>query len=209
MSKQKTLKQSFSLSGKGLHTGLDIILTFHPASENHGIKIKRIDLPEQPIIEALAENVTHTVRGTVLQKGDVQVSTVEHALATLYAYGIDNCLLEVNAPEFPILDGSAILYVKQLELAGVEEQDADKDYYIVTKKIVYTLPESGAKITILPDDEFSVDVHIGFQSPVLGNQFATLDRLEDFTEQISSARTFVFVREIEPLLSMNLKSRIN
>lgn len=204
MSNQKTIKQAFTLSGKGLHTGLDIVLTFQPAPENHGIKIKRVDIENQPIIDALAENVTHTVRGTVLQKGDVQVSTVEHALATLYAYGVDNCLLEVNAPEFPILDGSAKYYVEKIEEAGILDQEADKDYFVVTKKIEYTLPETGAKITILPDDTFSVDVHIGFKSPVLGNQFASLDDLKDFAAEISHARTFVFVREIEPLLSMNL-----
>lgn len=204
MSNQKTIKQAFTLSGKGLHTGLDIVLTFQPAPENHGIKIKRVDIENQPIIDALAENVTHTVRGTVLQKGDVQVSTVEHALATLYAYGVDNCLLEVNAPEFPILDGSAKYYVEKIEEAGILDQEADKDYFVVTKKIEYTLPETGARITILPDDTFSVDVHIGFKSPVLGNQFASLDDLKDFAAEISHARTFVFVREIEPLLSMNL-----
>ncbi len=204
MSNQKSIKQAFTLSGKGLHTGLQIDLTFNPAPENHGIRIKRIDLENQPIIDALAEYVTHTVRGTVLQKGDVQVSTVEHALATLYAYGIDNCLLEVNAPEFPILDGSAKYYVQKIEECGIEEQEAEKDYFIVTKKIEYTLPESGAKITLLPDDTFSVDVHIGFKSPVLGNQYASLDDLSDFATEISSARTFVFVREVEPLLSMNL-----
>ena len=204
MSNQKTIKESFSLTGKGLHTGLQIELTFNPAPENHGVKIKRIDLEGQPVIEALAENVTHTVRGTVLQKGDVQVSTVEHALAALFAYGIDNCLLEVNAPEFPILDGSARFYVEKIENAGIVEQDAEKDYYIVAKKIEYTNPESGSKITILPDDDFSVDVHIGFKSPVLGNQFASLDKLSDFAKEIACARTFVFVREIEPLLSMNL-----
>lgn len=204
MSNQKTIKQAFSLSGKGLHTGLDIVLTFNPAAVNHGIKIKRNDLETQPIIDALAENVTHTVRGTVLQKGDVQISTVEHALSSLYAYGIDNCLLEVNAPEFPILDGSAQFYVTKIEEVGIMEQDAEKDYYVVTKKIEYTLPDSGAKITILPDDDFSVDVHIGFKSLVLGNQFASLDSLSDYKTEISKARTFVFVREIEPLLSMNL-----
>jgi UDP-3-O-[3-hydroxymyristoyl] N-acetylglucosamine deacetylase/3-hydroxyacyl-[acyl-carrier-protein] dehydratase len=204
MSNQKTIKESFSLTGKGLHTGLQIELTFNPAPENHGVKIKRIDLEGQPVIEALAENVTHTVRGTVLQKGDVQVSTVEHALAALFAYGIDNCLLEVNAPEFPILDGSARFYVDKIENAGVVEQDAEKDYYVVTKKIEYSNPETGSKITMLPDDDFSVDVHIGFKSPVLGNQFASLDKLSDFASEIACARTFVFVREIEPLLSMNL-----
>jgi len=144
------------------------------------------------------------MRGTVLQKGDIQVSTVEHALATLYAFGIDNCMLEVNAPEFPILDGSAKFYVEKIQEAGIEIQSAEKDYFIVRKKIEYSIPETGAKITILPDDTFSVDVHIGFKSPVLGNQFASLDDLADFATEIASARTFVFVREIEPLINMNL-----
>lgn len=204
MSKQKTIQQSFSLHGKGLHTGLDITLTFVPAPQNHGIKIKRVDIDGNPLIDALAENVTHTMRGTVLQKGDIQVSTVEHALATLYAFGIDNCMLEVNAPEFPILDGSAKFYVEKIQEVGVELQSAEKDYFIVRKKIEYSIPETGAKITLLPDDTFSVDVHIGFKSPVLGNQFASLDDLADFATEIASARTFVFVREIEPLINMNL-----
>lgn len=204
MSKQRTLKGSFSLAGKGLHTGLQITITFNPAPENHGIRIKRIDLPEQPLVDALAENVTHTVRGTVLQVDNVQISTVEHALATLYAYGIDNCLIEVDAPEFPILDGSAKFYVENIETIGIEEQKEEKDYFIVRKRIEYTTPETGSKITILPDDKFSVDVHIGFRSPILGNQYASLNSLSDFPSEISAARTFVFVREIEPLLSMNL-----
>jgi UDP-3-O-[3-hydroxymyristoyl] N-acetylglucosamine deacetylase / 3-hydroxyacyl-[acyl-carrier-protein] dehydratase len=204
MSKQKTLKGSFSLAGKGLHTGLQITIVFHPATDNHGIIIKRIDLPDQPTVDALAENVTHTVRGTVLQKGDVQISTVEHALATLYAYGIDNCLIEVDAPEFPILDGSAKLYVEKIESVGIEEQTEEKDYFVVRKRIEYSIPETGSKITILPDDKFSIDVHIGFRSSLLGNQFASLNSLSDFSKEISAARTFVFVREIEPLLSMNL-----
>jgi len=204
MSKQKTIKEAFSLSGKGLHTGLNISIKFCPANENTGILIKRVDVQDQPIIEALAENVTHTVRGTVLQKGDVQVSTVEHAMATLYAYGIDNCMIEVDAPEFPILDGSSKYFVENIEKVGVVEQSAEKEYFVVKKKIEYILPESGSKITLLPDDSFSIDVHIGFKSPLLGNQFATLNSLDDFAKEVSSARTFVFVREIEPLLQMNL-----
>lgn len=204
MLKQRTIKQSFCFNGKGLHTGLDITLTFLPADENHGIKIKRTDLPEQPVIDALAEHVDGTTRGTVIKKGEVQVSTIEHALSALYALGIDNCLLEVNAPEFPILDGSAKFYVEAIQKAGVVEQKDDKDYFIVQKKIEYQLPDSGSKITILPDNKFSVDVHIGFKSQILNNQFATLDSLNDYIGEISDARTFVFVREIEPLLKMGL-----
>ena len=204
MSKQKTIKQSFTLSGKGLHSGLDIVLTFVPAPENHGIKIRRIDLPDQPQMDAVAEYVAETTRGTVLRKGDIQVSTIEHVLSALYALGIDNCMLEVNAPEFPILDGSAKYFVEGIQQVGIEEQAAEKDYYIVRKKIEYTIPETGAKITILPDDTFSVDVHIGFDSKVLNNQYASLSSLDNYVKEISSARTFVFVHEIELLVKMNL-----
>ena len=183
---------------------MEITLTFLPAPENHGVKIKRIDLPEQPVMDAVAEYVTETTRGTVLKKGEMQVSTVEHALSALYAFGIDNCLLEVNAPEFPILDGSAKYYVEQIQQIGIEEQKAERDYFIVRKKIEYSIPETGAKITILPDDVFSVDVHIGFDSPVLNNQFASLSSLNDYATEIANARTFVFVREIEQLLKLGL-----
>ena len=204
MSKQNTIKQSFTAVGKGLHSGLEIKLNFVPAPENHGIRIKRIDLPEQPEMQALAEYVSETTRGTVLKKGEIQVSTVEHALAALYALGIDNCLLEVDAPEFPILDGSAKYYVEKIQEVGIEEQKEDKDFYIVRKKIEYIIPETKAKITILPDDDFSVDVHIGFDSSVLNNQFASLSSMNDFASEIASARTFVFVHEIEFLAKMNL-----
>lgn len=204
MSNQSTIKQAFTLTGKGLHSGLEIALTFNPAPENHGIKIKRVDMPEEPAMDAVAEYVTETTRGTVLKKGEMQVSTVEHALSALYAFGIDNCLLEVNAPEFPILDGSAKYYVEQIQEVGIEEQQAEKEYFIVRKKIEYSVPETGAKITILPDDEFSVDVHIGFDSSVLSNQFASLSSLSDYATEIAKARTFVFVREIEQLVKLNL-----
>ena len=127
MQKQNTLAASFTLEGKGLHTGLDIQITFCPAPVNHGYKIKRIDLEGQPVIDALADNVETTQRGTVIAKNDVRVGTVEHAMAALYAMGVDNCLIEVNAPEFPILDGSARYYVENIERVGLVEQDAYKD----------------------------------------------------------------------------------
>ena len=135
MLKQKTLKGSFSLFGKGLHTGLSLTVTFNPAPENTGYRIQRIDLEGEPIIDAVAENVVDTRRGTVLGKGDVRVSTVEHGLAALYALGIDNCLIQVNGPEFPILDGSADMYVKKISEIGLEEQNAPKDFYIIRHKI--------------------------------------------------------------------------
>ena len=204
MLKQRTINQSFSFNGKGLHTGLEIKLTFNPAIENHGIKIKRVDLEGEPTIDALADYVDATVRGTVLKKGEIQISTIEHAMSALYALGIDNCLLEVDAPEFPILDGSAKFFVEGIKKAGIVEQKEDKDYFVVRKKIEYQLPDSNSKITILPDDRFSVDVHIGFKSPILNNQFATLSSLNEYADEISSTRTFVFVREILPLLKMGL-----
>ena len=135
MSKQKSLKGSFSLCGKGLHTGLSLTVTFNPAPENTGYKIQRIDLDGMPTIQAIAENVTDTQRGTVLAKGEVRVSTVEHGLAALYAMGIDNCLIQVNGPEFPILDGSAAMYVKKINEVGIEEQNAPKDWYIILSLI--------------------------------------------------------------------------
>ena len=202
--KQKTRKSSFSLSGKGLHTGLNLTVTFNPAPENTGYRIQRIDLEGQPIIDAVAEKVVDTQRGTVLAQGDVRVSTVEHAMAALYALGIDNCLIQVDGPEFPILDGSAIMYVDKIKEVGIEELSATKDWYIIRKKIEIKDEESGSCITILPDDQFSITAMCSFQSKFINSQFATIDRVEDFPTEIAPARTFVFVRDIMPLLDANL-----
>ncbi len=202
--KQKTLKGSFSLFGKGLHTGLNLTVTFNPAPENTGYKIQRIDLEGEPIIDGIAENVIDTQRGTVLAKGDARVSTVEHGLAALYALGIDNCLIQVNGPEFPILDGSAIQYVEKIKEVGIEEQNAPKDYYIIRKKIEVKDETTGSCITLLPDDEFSLTAMCSFESKFINSQFATLEKVEDFASEIAAARTFVFVRDIEPLLQANL-----
>ncbi len=202
--KQTTLKGSFSLFGKGLHTGLNLTVTFHPAPENFGYKIQRIDLEGQPIIDAIAENVIDTSRGTVIAKGEARCSTIEHGLAALYAMGIDNCLMTVNGPEFPILDGSSIQYVEQIRHTGIEEQNAPKDFYIIKKKIEFRDEETGSSIIILPDEQFSITAMISFDSQFLNAQFATLDNMEDFATDIASARTFVFVREIQPLLQAGL-----
>ena len=204
MLKQKTLKGSFSLFGKGLHTGLSLTVTFNPAPENTGYKIQRIDMEGEPTIDAVAENVIDTRRGTVLGKGDVRVSTVEHGLAALYALGIDNCLIQVNGPEFPILDGSADMYVKKITEIGLEEQNAPKDFYIIRHKIEINDEESGSCITILPDEEFSITAMCSFESKFINSQFATLDKIENFAQDIAPARTFVFVRDIMPLLEANL-----
>lgn len=204
MIKQKTLKGSFSLFGKGLHTGLNLTVTFNPAPENTGYVIQRIDIEGNPTINAVAEKVVDTQRGTVLGNGDVKVSTVEHGLAALYAMGIDNCLIQVNGPEFPILDGSAIMYVEKIQQIGIEEQNAPKDWYIIRKKIEVKDDKTGSCITILPDEEFSITAMCSFESKFINSQFATIDNVSNFAKEIAPARTFVFVRDIEPLLQANL-----
>ena len=202
--KQTTLKGSFSLCGKGLHTGLSLTVTFNPAPENHGYKIQRIDIDGMPIIDAIAENVVDTQRGTVLGKGYIRVSTIEHGMAALYALGIDNCLIQVNGPEFPILDGSAIKYIEKIKEVGIDEQNAPKDYYIIRKKIEVKDEASGSSIVILPDEEFSLTAMCSFNSKFINSQFASLDNVANFATEIAPARTFVFVRDIEPLLKANL-----
>ena len=202
--KQTTLKGSFSLCGKGLHTGLSLTVTFNPAPENHGYKIQRIDLDGMPIIDAIAENVVDTQRGTVLGKGDIRVSTIEHGMAALYALGINNCLIQVNGPEFPILDGSAIKYIEKIKEIGIDEQNAPKDYYIIRKKIEVKDEATGSSIIILPDEEFSLTAMCSFNSKFINSQFASLDNVANFATEIAPARTFVFVRDIEPLLKANL-----
>ena len=202
--KQTTLKGSFSLFGKGLHTGLSLTITFNPAPENTGYKIQRIDLPGEPVIDAVAEKVVDTQRGTVIADGDMRVSTIEHGMAALYALGIDNCLIQVNGPEFPILDGSAAMYVEKIKEIGIVEQNATKDYYIIRHKIEVKDETSGSCITILPDDDFSITAMCSFESKFINSQFATLDNISKFPGEIAPARTFVFVRDIMPLLEANL-----
>lgn len=201
---QLTLKAPFTVKGKGLHSGLEITAVFQPAPANHGYKFRRIDLEGSPIIDAVAENVVDTTRGTVLGKKDVIVSTVEHALAALYASGIDNCLIDINGPELPILDGSAIQYVDNIAAVGTEEQNVEKDYYIIKEKTCVRDEETGSMLTMYPDDNFSVEVMVEYNSAVLPNQFAILDDLADFKQEVASARTFVFVKEIEALMSHGL-----
>lgn len=202
--KQSTLRDSFSLHGKGLHTGLELTITFNPAPQDFGYKIQRTDIEGQPIIEAVAENVVDTSRGTVVAKGDVRCSTIEHGMAALYALGIDNCLIQVNGPEFPILDGSAKEFVEAIEKVGIVEQEAEKDFYVIKKKVEFVDEKTGSCITLLPDEEFSITSMINFNSKFLGAQFATLNDMAHFGAEVASARTFVFVREIQPLLSYGL-----
>ncbi|MBK3519092.1 bifunctional UDP-3-O-[3-hydroxymyristoyl] N-acetylglucosamine deacetylase/3-hydroxyacyl-ACP dehydratase [Carboxylicivirga marina] len=203
--KQRTIKAPVTLEGTGLHTGVNVNFTLMPAPANHGFKFKRIDLEGQPVIDALAENVAFTQRGTVLQKGDAKVSTIEHCLAALTALKVDNCLIEVDGPEAPILDGSSKFFVEAVKSVGIEEQEEERQYFVVKEKMVFEDKERGIKIMALPDDEFSADVKISFdQSLLLSNQYAVLDNLDDFESEVSACRTFVFLHELEPLLKNNL-----
>lgn len=204
MAKQKTIKGSFSLSGKGLHTGLNLTVEFCPAPENYGYKIQRVDVEGGPIIEALAENVTETQRGTVLSNGSERVSTIEHGLSALYALGIDNCLMKVDGPEFPILEGSAKLYVENIQRVGIVEQDAEKEYYVVTEPIEYRDENGVSVVRIEPAEEFSVSVLVSFDQSAINDQHADLMHMEDFPTEIAPSRTFVFVRDVEPLLAAGL-----
>ena len=202
--KQCTLKGEFHVSGKGLHTGLQIEATFSPAPENTGYVFKRIDIEGEPTLQAVAENVVETVRGTVIGNNSMRISTIEHALAALYAAGIDNCLITLNAPELPILDGSAIEYAEKIDEVGIVEQDAEKDYYIVKQKIEVIDEKTGSSLIVLPDEDFSIDTMIEFDSSILQNQFASLNSMKRFKSDIAASRTFVFVREIVALLNANL-----
>ena len=202
---QHTLKAPFSLQGKGLHTGLQLTLTFQPAPANYGYKIQRVDLEGKPIIEPLAENVIDTSRGTVVGTPECRVSTIEHAMAALVALGVDNCLLQVNGPEFPILDGSSILYVEQIQKVGLENQGVPRNYLEISEPFEYYDEISGSCLRVQPADRFAIDSTIEFpDSQFVQRQSATLEHMSDFPEEIASARTFVFVREIEALLNMGL-----
>lgn len=202
--RQRTLTSSFTLQGKGLHTGKNLTVTFCPAPENHGYKIQRTDLEGQPIFDAVAENVIETTRGTVLGIGDARCSTIEHGLSALYALGIDNVLIQVNGPEFPILDGSAAPYVQKIHEIGISEQNANKNWLVITEHAEIKDEATGSHITIMPADDFAISVTIDFNSKIMPIQTATLKDINEFEEEFSAARTFVFVREIEQLLALGL-----
>ncbi|MBO7282705.1 MAG: UDP-3-O-[3-hydroxymyristoyl] N-acetylglucosamine deacetylase, partial [Alistipes sp.] len=202
--KQQTLASAISFSGKGLHTGLQVTMTVHPAEENTGIIFRRVDLEEQPEVPALCEYVTDTSRGTTIEKGAAKVSTIEHIMSALWTLGVDNAIIDINAPETPIMDGSAKEYAERILEVGIVEQEADRKYYEVTEKQVYTLPEKGVAIVLYPDDEYSVSVHVDYNSKVVGNQYAVYCKEDNYTEKIAMCRTFVFLHELEPLLNLNL-----
>ncbi len=201
---QKTIRKAVSVKGKGLHSGVDVELTFNPAPANYGFVFQRTDLPNQPFIRALAENVTETSRGTTLEENDAKVMTIEHCLAACVGMEIDNLLIQLNGPEAPILDGSSRLYVEALLTAGFEEQDAEKIYFTPSEKVEYYDEEKGIHIIAYPDAELSMNVLIDYNSKVLGNQYATLDDLKKFKNEIAPCRTFVFLHELELLAKHNL-----
>ncbi|MCQ2343078.1 MAG: UDP-3-O-acyl-N-acetylglucosamine deacetylase, partial [Paludibacteraceae bacterium] len=200
--KQKTINSSFRLEGKGLHTGGWIHATFLPAEVNTGIRICRTDLPGRPACKAVADYVTETTRGTVLEHGLWRISTVEHMMAALYATGVTNCLIEVDAPEIPILDGSAHCYVEALRQAGLREQEEEVNEWVVTEPV--TFADKKSRMTLTPSDHYEVEVKVSYPSPVLGEQTARLTDLSAFADEIADARTFCFLREIKPLLNFGL-----
>lgn len=202
--KQKTLAKEFSISGKGLHTNCLVNMTFKPAPVNHGFKFQRVDLEDKTIIPASAEYVVDTSRGTVLSVNGAKLSTIEHSLAALTGMDLDNVLIEIDNEEVPILDGSSRFFVQAIEETGIVEQDAEREYFVVTEKIVYKNEQTGSEIIALPDNDYNLNVLISFNSTVLNNQFATLDSMADFKSEIANCRTFVFLHELEFLLKNNL-----
>src|SRR4030042_252956 len=201
---QKTVKKPIRFTGRGLHTGTEVVMTIQPASENYGIQISRTDLNESPVVRALAENVVETSRGTTLEENGVRVSTIEHTLAALSGLGIDNARIELNGPEAPILDGSSRFFAEGILNAGIKELNEPQTVYDITEKIEYRDDEHGIEIVAYPDDKLQIDIQIDYRSKVLGFQYASIDGFENFATDIAPARTFVFLHEIEFLLKNNL-----
>jgi UDP-3-O-[3-hydroxymyristoyl] N-acetylglucosamine deacetylase/3-hydroxyacyl-[acyl-carrier-protein] dehydratase len=202
--KQRTLAKEISLTGKGLHTGNNVTITFKPAPANHGYKFCRVDLPGKPLIDALAENVTDTSRGTTLVQNNASVSTIEHVLAAFHGLRVDNALIDLNAAEAPIMGGSAWKFVEAIKEAGIVDQKEDRNYFIVKQKITFSDEEHGVDLIVYPDDHLSVNVLIDYNSKILGNQYSILDSIDDFEEKICKSRTFVFFHELEPLYNKGL-----
>jgi UDP-3-O-[3-hydroxymyristoyl] N-acetylglucosamine deacetylase/3-hydroxyacyl-[acyl-carrier-protein] dehydratase len=202
--KQRTIQKAVSITGKGLHTGAAVTLTFNPAPENHWFKFQRIDLEGHPIIDADCDLVVDTSRGTTLEKNGVRVHTTEHVLAALVGMGVDNCLIQVTGPEMPIMDGSSLNFIEILEIAGIIEQDAERDYFELTENLTYEDPIKKVEMLAVPQDEFRVTVMVDYGSEVLGTQHASMYNIGEFVKEIAPCRTFVFLRELEALLAHNL-----
>lgn len=203
-SKQRTIAKEVILKGVGLHTGENVTMKFVPAPENHGYAFKRVDLEGAPIIKADANYVINTQRGTNLEKNGVKIQTSEHVLAALVGMEIDNVLIELDAPEPPIMDGSSKYFVEALEIAGAVEQETDRDVYVIKDVISYKDEETGSEITIIPSDSYQVTTMVDFGTKVLGTQNATLENLSDFKTEVADARTFSFLHELETLLEHGL-----
>jgi len=201
---QRTIKSKITLKGIGLHTGKTVEMSFLPASENHGIKFQRVDTPEKVVIPADISRVVSTNRGTAISSGEITVHTVEHALAALTGMGIDNVLIEIDGPEVPILDGSSKPFVQAIAEVGMVEQSEERDYFVITEPISYKDEATGSEMIALPSDNFEITTLIDFGSPILGQQFAKLENIQDFQKDISGCRTFVFLHEVEKLLNQGL-----
>ncbi len=204
IAKQRTIANEITLKGVGLHTGAEVTMTFKAADENHGFKFKRVDLEGEPVIAADASLVTNTQRGTNLEKNGVSIQTTEHVLAACVGLEIDNLLIELNASEPPIMDGSSKFFVEALEKAGVTEQDAEREEYVVKDVITYIDEESGSEIILMPSEEYQVTTMVDFGTKVLGTQNASIKHLSEFKDEISDSRTFSFLHEIEMLLEHGL-----
>lgn len=202
--KQTTLKQAVTVSGVGLHTGAAVTLTFLPAPANHWYKFQRIDLEGQPVIEADCDLVVDTSRGTTLEKNGARISTVEHALAALVGLEIDNVLLQVDGPEMPIMDGSSMPFVEKILEAGIEELDAEREYFTIPVNVHYNDTVNSVEMVAMPLDDYRATVMVDYNSPVLGSQHATITNLSEFESQIAPCRTFCFLHELEMMLSNNL-----
>ncbi len=202
--KQHTIANEISLSGVGLHTGVNTTVCIKPAPENNGIVFIRTDISPDTKIPALAEFVVETSRSTIIGKGDAKISTIEHCLAAVWGSEIDNAIIEVNGPEIPILDGSAKNWVEAIKTAGITEQNANRKYFEILSKLEYKEEESGVEIIGLPDNKTSFKVNVEFKSKVVGMQYATISSEQDFIESISHCRTFAFYHELKPLIDQNL-----
>ena len=202
--KQRTINKKVTLEGVGLHTGENVTMTFVPAKENHGFAFKRVDLEGEPIIEADANYVVNTQRGTNLEKNGVKIQTSEHVLAALVGLDIDNVLIELDSPEPPIMDGSSKFFVEALEEAGIVEQEQNREEYIVKDVITYKDEATGSEITVIPSDEYQITTMVDFGTKVLGTQNANLEQISNFKTEIADARTFSFLHELEMLLEHGL-----
>lgn len=202
--KQRTIKSDVKFSGVGLHTGKQVNVTLRPAPENHWYKFKRIDLDGQPIVNVDADNVSNTARGTTITQNGASVSTIEHLMAALVGLQLDNVLIEIDAPEVPILDGSSAIFIDGIQEVGFVEQDAERDFFEVTDNIHYSDADNKVEIVAMPVDGYRITCMIDFNSPVLGSQHASITNIDEFSKEIASSRTFCFLHELEALVSQNL-----